>query len=246
MQKNRLNNSHNPESYKLYGLIVGLTVTIMMVCDTLVYKIIDVGGFKITASGIVFSLCYLLSTISTEVYGYKLGGRTVWIIVVCQTIFVLLINLAAVIQIDQNNIAQQYHALFHEFWKVMIGTWVSVPASYFCNGIIVSKLKIYFNGRLFIVRYLISSMVAQAVLLITAYPISLSSKYDVSTLINVIITTWSYKVLMSIILLPVGSYLVNVIKRIEKTDYYDWKISYNPFYVFGEDGASVNRNLYKQ
>jgi hypothetical protein len=37
--------------YKLYGLFVGLTVTIMIVCDTLVYKVIDIYGFKITASG---------------------------------------------------------------------------------------------------------------------------------------------------------------------------------------------------
>jgi len=79
-------------NFKLYGLIVGLTVTIMIVCDTLVYKVIDIYDLKVTASGIIFPLCYLLSTISTEVYGYKLGGRTVWIIVICQTVFVILIN----------------------------------------------------------------------------------------------------------------------------------------------------------
>lgn len=244
MQEKRLGNAQ--EHYKLYGLIVGLTVTIMIVCDTLVYKVLDIYGLKITASGIIFSLCYLLSTISTEVYGYKLGGRTVWIIVICQTVFVLLINLAAIIQIDQNAIAQNYYALFNEFWRVMIGTWISVPASYFCNGVIVSRLKIYFNGRWFIVRYVISAMVAQAVLLLTAYPISLSSKYTVSELANIILTTWSYKILMSIILLPAGIYLVNVIKRIEKTDYYDWQVSYNPLRVFGDSSAGINRNLYQQ
>lgn len=75
------------EQFRVYGFIVGLSVTIMVVCDSLVYKTLDIYGLKITASGIVFSLCYLLSTVSTEVYGYKLGGRTVWILVVCQTFF---------------------------------------------------------------------------------------------------------------------------------------------------------------
>lgn len=242
MQENRLANVQ--EHYKLYGLIVGLTVTIMIVCDTLVYKALDIYGFKITASGIIFSLCYLLSTISTEVYGYKLGGRTVWIIVICQTVFVLLINVAAIIQVDQNTIAKNYYALFNEFWRVMVGTWISVPASYFCNGVIVSRLKIYFNGRLFIVRYVLSAMVAQAVLLLTAYPISLSSKYSIEDLANIILTTWSYKVLMSVLLLPAGIYLVNIIKRIEKTDYYDWQVSYNPLRVFGDSNAG--KNLYQQ
>lgn len=146
--------------YKLYGLFVGLTVTIMIVCDTLVYKVVDIYGFKITASGIIFSLCYLLSTVSTEVYGYKLGGRIVWIIVICQTVYVILINISAVVQADANQIAKDYYSLFHEFWRVMVGTWISVPASYFCNSLLVSKLKIYFNGKLFIFRYILSSMLA--------------------------------------------------------------------------------------
>jgi len=231
-------------NYRLYGLIVGLTVTIMITCDVLVYKVIDIYSLKITASGIIFSLCYLLSTISTEVYGYRLGGRTVWIIVICQTIFVLLINIAAIIQIDSGYISQQYYALFGEFWKVMLGTWISVPASYFCNGLIVSKLKIYFNGKLFIVRYIISSIFAQGVLLLTAYPISLSSKYSMQELSNIILTTWSYKVVVSVMLLPVGVYLVSLVKKIEKTDYYDWNVSYNPFLVFGENSADSERNRF--
>ena len=64
---------------KLYGLFVGLTVTIMITCDTLVYKVFDIYGFKITASGIVFSLCFLISTLLTEVYGYSRARRVIWV-----------------------------------------------------------------------------------------------------------------------------------------------------------------------
>ncbi|MCD5364459.1 MULTISPECIES: VUT family protein [Chromobacterium] len=232
------------EQFRVYGLIVGLSVTIMVVCDSLVYKTLDIHGLKITASGIVFSLCYLLSTVSTEVYGYKLGGRTVWILVACQTFFVLIINAFALLQPDNNEISKQYYLLFNEFWRVMVGTWISVPASYFCNGFVVSRMKVFFAGRLFFVRYVIASMLAQAVLLMTAYPISLSSRYSGQELVNIIATTWSYKVLVSIILLPVGYYLVGVVKRIEKTDYFDWSVSYNPLTVFKDDDEAVKRNHY--
>jgi uncharacterized integral membrane protein (TIGR00697 family) len=230
--------------YKLYGLFVGLTVTIMVVCDTVMFKVFDIDGFKITASGIIFSLFYLLSTISTEVYGYKLGGRTVWIVVLCQTIYVFLINVCAVIQVESNEFAKNYHALFNDFWRVTVATWISMPASYFCNSLLISKLKIYFSGRFFIVRYTLSAMMAQAVLLITDYPISLSSKYGFQELINIICTTWCYKVVMSIILFPVGIYLVHKVKKIEKTDYYDWGISYNPLSVFKQSDDNISRNNY--
>lgn len=130
-------------SYKLYGFFVGLTVTIMITCDTLVYKVFDIYQFKITASGIIFSLCFLISTILAEVYGYRM-----------------------------------------------------------------------------------------AALLLTSYPISLSGKYSLNQLINIISTTWSYKVIISIILLPIAIWLVSIVKKIEKTDHYDWDESYNPMKVF--------------
>jgi uncharacterized PurR-regulated membrane protein YhhQ (DUF165 family) len=128
----------------------------------------------------------------------------------------------------------------------MIGTWISVPASYFCNSLLISKLKVYFKGRFFIVRYTVSSMIAQGVLLLTAYPISLSSKYSWAELINIVATTWSYKVIISIILLPVGVLLVSFVKKIEKTDYYDWRISYNPLSVFKNSADNINRNIFKE
>ncbi|NHB88243.1 VUT family protein [Photorhabdus tasmaniensis] len=221
-------------TYKLYGFFVGLTVTIMITCDTLVYKVYDIYQLKITASGIIFSLCFLFSTLLTEVYGYKLAVRSVWIMVFCQTIYVLLLNITSVIQSENNVIAENYYALYHEFWRVMIGTWFSVPISYFFNGIVISKLKIVFSGQYFFIRYLIASMSTQAALLLTSYPISLSGKYNINELINIISTTWSYKVFMSICLLPLAVCLVDLVKKIEKTDYFDWNTSYNPLNVFTE------------
>lgn len=214
---------------KLYGLFVGLTVTIMITCDTLVYKVFDVYGFKITASGIVFSLCFLISTLLTEVYGYKLSVRAIWIMVICQTLYVIILNVVSVIQVDNNLMSSNYHALFNEFWRVMVGTWISVPVSYFVNGFIFSKMKIVFTGKYFFIRYILGAMSTQAALLLTAYPISLSGKYTVMELVNIIGTTWIYKVVVSIALLPLAIFLVNVVKKIEKTDHYDWGASYNPF-----------------
>lgn len=219
-------------SYKLYGLFVGLMVTIMITCDTLVYKVFDIYQLKITASGIIFSLCFLISTVLAEVYGYRMAVRSIWIMVFCQSIYVILLYLCAITQTDNYPTAPHYYALYHDFWRVMIGTWTSVPISYFINGFIISKLKISFSGKWFLIRYLIGSMLTQAALLLTSYPISLSGKYSSNQLINIISTTWSYKVIISIMLLPIAIWLVSIVKKIEKTDHYDWDESYNPIKVF--------------
>jgi uncharacterized integral membrane protein (TIGR00697 family) len=226
--------------------MVGLHVTVMAICGVMIYKVLDFHGFKIAEAGIIFSLACLLSTISTEVYGYKLGGRLIWIALICQTIFLLCVYIGSIIQRNENSISQQYFSLFHQLWRVLIGTWVSVLVSYFCNSFIVSKLKIYFKGKLFIVRYSVSSVISQGLLLFIAYPIHLSSKYDMHDLINIILTTWSYKVIMSVVLLPVGVFLVRFVKKVEKTDYYDWQVSYSPFQVFQESGGEIDRNRFNK
>ncbi|MCW2478559.1 VUT family protein [Candidatus Symbiopectobacterium sp. NZEC135] len=218
---------------KLYGLFVGLNVTIMVTCDTLVYKVYEIGDFKITASGIVFSFCFLFSTLLTEVYGYRLAVRSIWIMVFCQSLYVILLNINALIQINNNEISKHYYGLYYDFWRVMIGSWLSVPISYFINGFIISKMKVIFSGQWFFVRYVLGSMCTQAALLLTSYPISLSGKYSFDELVNIISTTWSYKVVISILLLPLAIYLVGLVKRVEKINHFDFKTSYNPFNVYG-------------
>ncbi|WP_237387225.1 VUT family protein [Xenorhabdus sp. Sc-CR9] len=205
----------------------------MITCDVLVYKTLDFDGFKITFSGILFSFYFLISTIQTEVYGYRQGVKTVWIMVLCQSIFVMVIFAASHTQPENNEISMNFRSLFGEFWRVMVGTWISVPISYFINGFVISSLKKVFLGRFFFIRYIIASMITQASLLLSAYPISLSSKYSLDELIIIIFTTWSYKVIMSIILLPIGIILANKVKKLEQTDIYDWNISYNPFIFRG-------------
>jgi len=138
----------------------------------------------------------------------------------------------SIIQPDNDLISKAYCLIYHNFWRVMIGTWLSVPASYFINGIVISKMKIIFSGRCFFVRYIAGSMITQAALLLTAYPVSLSGKFPPYDLINIILTTWSYKVFISIFLLPLAALLAFLVKRVEKIDHYDWGGNYNPFLDF--------------
>lgn len=228
-------------TYKYYGLFVGLNVTIMITCDTLVYKTIDIFQLKITASGIIFSLAFIFSTLITEVYGYKLAARSIWIMMICQTVYVLLLNIICHIDSDNNSFSKSYYIIYNDLWRVMIGTWISVPVSYFLNGIIISRMKIIFSGRCFFVRYLMASVCTHGSLLLTSYPISLSNKYSLRTLAIIIMTTWGYKIIMSIILLPFAIYLVHQIKKIENTDHFDWGTSYNPFLNIFSDNKQVTK-----
>ena len=59
-------------------------------------------------------------------------------------------------------------------------------------------MKVIFSGQWFFVRYVLGSMYTQAALLLTSYPISLSGKYSFNELVNIISSTWSYRVIIFI------------------------------------------------
>ena len=150
--------------YKLYGLFVGLTITIMITYSTLVYKVFDICQLRITTSEIIFPLYFLILTVLSKAYDYRVTVKSIWIMVFCQSIYVILLHLCSITQTDNYLISPHYYALYHKFWRVMIGTWTSVPVSYFINDLINS-------------------------------------------------TTWSYKIIISIILLPIAIWLVAIVKK---------------------------------
>ena len=126
-------------------------------------------------------------------------------------------------------------------WHVLIASTIAVICSYFVNDFIMSKLKIYYCGRLFLLRFFLSNAIATALLVSIAYPINLHGIYSSKEIVFIAINTWIYKMGIAIILFPFAVALTRLIKRIEKVDYYDYGISYNPLKVFNTISRGENR-----
>jgi len=219
---------------KLYGLFVGLTITIMLICDTLAFKVIKLRGIEFAASGLIYSFSFLLSSITTEVYGFNLAGRIIWIQLLCHVIFILTVTLAVYLPSpDHSNISILYFALYGNLWHVLLGSCIAIPSAYFINDIIISKLKIYMYGRLFILRFFVSNVIGNAILVCISYPVNFYSQYSLTHIAVIGFNTWIYKLIASMVLLPIGIILTKKIKKFEKLDYYDYGLTYNPMTVFG-------------
>ena len=75
-------------------------------------------------------------------------------------------------------------------------------------------MKIIFSGKYFFIRYIVGSMSHTGRPVADSLSISLSGKYTFMELVNIISTTWSYKVVVSIVLL-LAIALVEWVKKIE-------------------------------
>lgn len=108
----------------------------------------------------------------------------------------------------------------------MIAGTTALIFAYFVNDIIMSKLKIYLSGNYFVT---------------ISYPINLYGLYSLDHMLTIALNTWIYKMIFAIVLFPIAIVLANAIKRIEKLDYFDYGVSYNPMVVFSENVPGENK-----
>jgi uncharacterized PurR-regulated membrane protein YhhQ (DUF165 family) len=83
---------------------------------------VSIRGYNFAASGLIFSLSFLLASVATEVYGYKLVGRIIWIQMLCQAVFILFVNAVLVSIAYPINLSAQYEMSY--IANIAFNTWV--------------------------------------------------------------------------------------------------------------------------
>ena len=113
----------------------------MLICDALAFKVISIYGYGFAASGLIFPLGFLLASIITEVYGFTLAGRIIWVQMLCQASFILTINLFVLLPSPGNSMSTSNYFQFIIISEVLLASTTAVVSAYFINNIIMSKLN---------------------------------------------------------------------------------------------------------
>src|SRR5216684_8686481 len=71
-----------------------LFVTVLLTSNLIAVKLVDFGPITLPAAVIVFPLSYLFGDVLTEVYGYAIARRVIWLGFACNLVFVLFISVA--------------------------------------------------------------------------------------------------------------------------------------------------------
>lgn len=215
----------------------------MLSCDTLSFEIINIFGFNLSASGVIFPIDFILLSIVTNSYGYKAAGKIIWYMLIAQLLFILFINSIVLIGADiHNKIQNSYYTIYHNIWKLIFSSSIAISLSYFINDFLVSfcKVKIKLLEQQTIIRILISTGISQAILVSVSYSINFYDLYTYNQIFHIGIDTWIYKMICILAFSPIIFLTSALIKRIDKADAYDTEINYNPFLVFSSPTKKQN------
>ncbi len=195
-------------------------------------KIFTAGDIALTGSVIIFPVSYIINDCLVEVYGYRKARLVIW------TGFVMNFFIIAIAQIIRILPAapfwdggSHFDYVFAMAPRITVASMLAFLCGSTVNAWIMSRMKVASRGKRFSVRAIVSSVGGEAVDSLIFFPIAfygLAAKEMLAMMVMQIVLKTFYE----IIILPVTNLVVRRLKKIENTDTFDDRISYNPFRIF--------------
>ena len=123
---------------------------------------VAMGPFTLPAAVILFPLSYILGDILTEVYGYRLARKVIWLGFFCNLIFVVFAWVGQVLPPAPLWEHQQaYESILGYAARLLVASFCGYLAGEFGNSFVLAKMKILTRGRWLWSRTISSTIVGQ-------------------------------------------------------------------------------------
>lgn len=215
---------------KYYLYIAVAFVAILMISNTVAVKLIGLGSLVFTGAFLIFPISYIFGDILTEVYGYKATRKIIWAGFFTQILMVFcywLVQVMPSASVWPNQGA--YEAILGYVPRIVIASMIAYFCGEFTNSFILSKMKIWTEGKHLWSRTIGSTVVGQLVDSVLFTALAFAFTVPISVLWIMIAVQYFGKVLYEVILTPLTYVIVKKLKQAEGIDIYDKGINYNPF-----------------
>jgi uncharacterized integral membrane protein (TIGR00697 family) len=211
-------------------VIACVFVTCLLTANIIAVKLILLFGFLVPAGIIVFPLSYLFGDVLTEVYGYSITRRVIWLSFGC--------NLLAVIAIFIGGLApsapfwhdqQAYTVILGFTPRLLVASLSAYLVGEFTNSFVLAKLKIATQGRWLWLRTISSTFIGEGLDTVIFICIAFWGTIPVESMITAILTQWIFKVAYEVVATPLTYFIVGFLKKREGVDTYDYHTNFSPF-----------------
>jgi len=211
-------------------IFIALFITCLITANVIAVKVISLGPFFLPAAIFVFPLSYVFGDILTEVYGYRLARRVIWLGFLCNLIFVFFVWLGQVLPIAPFWEGQEaYQSILGYTPRLLAASFLGYLVGEFVNSFILARMKVITRGRWLWSRTIGSTIVGQG--LDTSIFITVAFIGTPSFVPIMIFYHWLAKTLIEALATPLTYVIVNSLKKKESIDTYDRDTRFNPFLI---------------
>jgi len=219
--------------YKYIIFLSMLFVTLDLSSASVAYKLVSLNSlFQINSGAtFIFPLTYGLGDIITEVYGYNMARRLIWMSLFLQFIFALLVTLDIYLPNPPFWEGEKaYIFVFGSMLRFISAGTLGNLVSNFANIYLISKLKIPMEGKLFWLRSIFSTMTSGFLLVAIVIFVGFSGHgINLRETWVMFRSTYLLEVLYAFICVIPAAFMAKFLKRHENVDVYDYDTNFNPF-----------------
>jgi uncharacterized integral membrane protein (TIGR00697 family) len=218
-------------------ILTALFVTVLLTSNLIAVKLVAFGPLTLPAAVIVFPLSYLFGDVLTEVYGYAVARRVIWLGFSCNLVFVLFIVAAGALPGAPGAWDTTAQSAFERILgftpRLLAASFIAYLAGEFLNSFVMARLKIATQGRWLWTRTISSTLVGQAIDSAIFISGAFAAVLPAGLLLRTILNQWAFKSAYEIVATPLTYAVVGFLKRREHQDPFDVGTDFNPFRLAG-------------
>lgn len=212
-----------------FSAIVALYVTCLITANTVAVSVLDLGPFAADAGTITFPIAYIVGDVLTEVYGFRIARRVIWLGFACN-LFAVGIYQSAMLFPTHNDAAfdSGFALVFANTPRILLASMAAYLVGSFTNAAVMSRLKVKMQGRHLWVRTIGSTIAGQGLDTVIFVLIAFAGVFPNDIVWQMIYTNWIIKIGIEVLATPVTYRVIALFKRKEGVDVYDTHTSLNP------------------
>ena len=144
-------------------VVTALFVTLYLVSNVMAVKVISIFGlFYFDAGTITFPFAYMLGDVLTEIWGYRIAKRIIWITLMCNIVMVICTAIGVGLPSPEYlaETEQAYNHVFTYVPRIVLASLVGFLFGELSNAWLMVKIKQLTQGRWLWVRTIGSSALA--------------------------------------------------------------------------------------
>ena len=215
-----------------FVIITAVFVTCLITANIIAVKVISVGFIILPAAIIIFPLSYVFGDILTEVYGYRVARRVIWLGFTCNLIAVIAIWLGGLLPpAPEWEHQTAYETILGYAPRLLVASFAAYLIGEFANSFVLAKMKIATSGRWLWTRTIGSTIVGQGLDSAVFISIAFAGTLSFGLIGTTILTHWLVKTGYEAVATPFTYAIVNYLKKKEGIDTYDYDTRFNPLRV---------------
>lgn len=219
----------NKQNYVILDVISMLWMASLITLTLTAQKMVSIGPFTVVVTTVFWPLTYIFSDIFTEVYGFAVSRRRIWVGLLALVFMNLMLWVMTALPPAAEFLHENsYDTLFSSIPRVTFAALIAFFMGELINSGVLSWLKVRFEGRYLWFRAILSTLGGQIVDNILFSFIGYGGEYPFQMLLNTALTGAAFCVLWEVLASPFTLKIIRWIKKIEGLDTYDidlWRTS---------------------